>query len=47
VDDRVFIAAMVAGYAVAAGLALADHLEAAIILFAVASLVGAPLMRRR
>lgn len=46
-DDRVFITAMVAGYAVAAGLALADQLEAAIIVFAVASLLGAPLMRRR
>ena len=43
--DRVFIAAMVAGYAVAAGLALADHLEAGIIAFAIASLLGAPLMR--
>lgn len=46
-DDRIFIGAMVAGYAVAAGLALADRLEAAILVFAVASLLGAPLMRRR
>jgi membrane protein implicated in regulation of membrane protease activity len=47
VPGRVFMSLMVTGYAVAAGLALADHLEAAIIVFAVASLLGAPLMRRR
>lgn len=44
--DRVLVIAMVVGYAVAAGLGLADQLEAAIIVFAGASLLGVPLMRR-
>lgn len=43
---RPWTIAMVVGYAVAAGLALAGLLEAAILVFFGASLLGVPLMRR-